>query len=713
VRTSALLLPAFGAAALLLWSCLALLHLGAWPLGDVAALGASLAAVCALPSVARRVTRCLLAPPRAAFVGACALAAAVLSWWVAHGTFADRPLSIDAGVYLFQARAMAHGHFGAPPPLPAQAFGDRFLLEGPDARLYGIFPPGWPLAMVPFVWIGRPMLAGPAVSALLVVGQASLGRALGHARSGAQSSAGAEDSGEIATRASLLLSLPSVGRALETADLLSHAFVAAMACFALSASLALSTRTRDRAIVAGACVSWALAARLLDGLVLAGTVAGVLAWVRAPRRAIAWCALGALPLLVLLAMEQRAATGAWLLPTQTAYFERSDFPPSCHRLGFGPDIGCTVEHPGPVARLGGHGFHLGDGVAVARERAEALGGEVLGFAPLALLAFAPLLAASAVDAAPVAFVLALTLGYGLFYYGNAFVFGARHLFPAAPFLWLLVARGATHLPHRARGWLDAPHVQGGAIAVVLSLAVFGSRPDWRQRLADAAAYQTSRSDLRRTLDAHAPAGGILKTRDFTALAAALDPWEDDGRRLFALEDGSGLLELRRAHPALPVLLSLPGDDVGRLYATAPPPGILIELERAWPSFVRPHLLASRQAAVPGASGGSVLRISHATPGAELLVPFDVAVGGDYSVRLDGFAGPEGGDYDVALDEEPMAPWHGYAPAVLARHADATRRAMSSGRHALRLRCTGRDPESSDYDAQLDALVGVVDDSATP
>ena len=210
----------------------------------------------------------LLAPPRAVFVGGCALAAGGLSWWVVHRTLGDRPLSIDSGVYLLQARALAHGHFGMPEPLPAQAFANRFVLEGPDARLYGVFPPGWPLALVPFVWIGHPMLAGPALAVALVCAQALLGSALGRA-------SGEEGGGELATRASLLLSLPSVGRALETADLLSHALVAVLACTALAVVLGQTSRRRRVAGLAlGACLGWVLAARLLDGLVLAAAVGG-------------------------------------------------------------------------------------------------------------------------------------------------------------------------------------------------------------------------------------------------------------------------------------------------------------------------------------------------------------------------------------------------------------------------------------------------------
>jgi hypothetical protein len=693
-----------GVAAALAWTGLALLHREAWPWVGLVVLGASLAAAIALRPVSSLVPRLLLAVPRVAFVGACALAAAALSGWVLHRTMQDHPLSIDAGTYLFQAHALAHGHFGMAEPLPAQAFGDRFFLEGPDQRLYGIFPPGWPLALVPLVWLGRPMLAGPVVAAAMIVAQASLGRAL--SRLGPASPRGDVEHGELATRVSLLLSLPSIGRALETADLLSHAFVALLACVALTATLGIAERPRGRGVVLGVCVGWALAARLLDGVVLGAAVLGVLAWTHAGRRALAWGALGAAPFLALLLLEQHAATGAWLTPTQTLYFARSDWPPTCHRLGFGADIGCTVEHPGPVARLGGHGFGPREGLAVTRERAGSLGEELFGFAPLALLAFVPLVAAAtSADAVAVGFVFALTLAYGLFYYGNSLFFGARHLFPAAPFFWLLVARGALLAPHRLRGWLDAPHVRGAAVVVVLAVAVVASRGPWRTRTADAADFQSARSDLRRAMDAHGIDRGILKTRDYTAFASAFDPAWGGEDRIVAMEDGSGLMELRRAHPDLPVFLSLANEDVGRLYVSRPAPGVLVELERAWPAFVRPRGLATKQVAQEGASGGNVLLLSHAAPGGEVAIPFDVALTGAYALRVDGTGGPDEGDYDLLLDDAPLGSWHGYRPSPAAVRSDAASRDLPSRRHVLVARCVGRDAASAGFDARLDALVG--------
>jgi hypothetical protein len=693
---------ALGIVAALAWIGLALLHRDAWTGPGLVALVASLAAAVALKPVASFLPKLLLAPPRTVFVGGCALAAAGMSWWIVHRTLGDRPLSIDAGVYLLQGRALAHGHFGMPEPLPAQAFGDRFVLEGPDERLYGIFPPGWPLALVPFVWIGRPMLVGPALAVALVGAQALLGRAVGRA-------SGDEYEGELATRASMLLSLPSIGRALETADLLSHALVAVLACTALAVAIGeLERRPRAAGLALGACVGWVLAARLLDGVVLAAAVAGVVVWRRRPWRALGWVGLGSAPFLLLLAFEQHAATGAWLLPTQTAYFQRSDWPPTCHRLGFGADVGCTVEHPTLVARMGGEGFGPRAALAVVREQAESLGEELVGYAPLLLVAFVPLaVAACAADTIAVAFFFALTLAYGLFYYGTAMFFGARHLFPVAPFVWLLVARGATHMPHRARGWLDAPHVHGVAVVTVLVVCAVASRGPWSTRTAGAREFQSGRSDLRRSLAAHGVDRGILKSRDFTSLTSAFDPWADGADRLFALEDSSGLLDLRRAHPELPVFLSLPDDAIGHLYVSRPPPGMLLELEREWPSFVRPEALATRESPQEGASGGQVLLVSHASPGSRVVLPFDVAMSADYVLRVDGFGGPDGGDYDLLLDGEPLGRLQGYAADVTRARSDGARRVLASGRHVLEARCAGHDPESHGYDARLDALVGEV------
>jgi hypothetical protein len=697
---------AFGLLAGCAWAGLALVRRSAWPPACLVAVVVSIAIALAVPRLYAAVHRALMAPSHRAFVAATAAVAAGLSWRLVHGLLRDTPLSIDAAVYLMQARAMSHGHFGMQAPVPMQAFSGHFLSEGPDGRLYGVFPPGWPLAIVPFVWAGIPMLVGPVIAALLVVAQAALGRVVARA-------SGDEAGGEAATRVSLLLGLPSIARALETGDLLSHALVGLLAATAMAQTLSVQVspdtrggRHRWAALAVGGCVGWATASRLLDGLLLAGAVGGLLVWTQGGWKMALWVAAGAVPFVVFLAIEQWCATGAWLLPTQTTYFERSDWPPGCHRLGIGPGIGCSVEHKGIVAGFGSAGFGVRQAVEVTRERASKLGEELFGFGPLALFAFLPLLAgASRVDAPGVAIVLAFTLAYGLFYYGNSEFFGARHLFPVAPFLWLLAARGARSLPHRAGSWFSEVRAHGVGTLVLLAAGGVGACRTWPEGRRAADDYQRPRSDLRRTLTSHGIERGILKTPDEIAVAAAFDSWADDDERMFVSDDGSGVLELRRAHPRLPFMLALPHDEVGKLYPRKLPEGVFVELERVWPTFVRPHGLGASRRWRSEASGGALLLLSHAVPGAEVTVPFEIAVPGEYLVRVDGMTGPQDGNYDLILDGSPLPRWSGYSPEPGKTKGEAVLQTLTGGRHALIARCVGRDEASSGYDAELDALVG--------
>jgi hypothetical protein len=704
--TGRTLVRAYGIAAALLWSALALAQKSAWPRAGLVGLAASAIAVASIRPLALGLARVLLALPGRVFVGLCAAAAFAVSWSVAHFSLRDTPLGIDAGVYMLQARAMSHLHFGLRIPLPVQAFSDRFLSEGPDRLFYGVFPPGWPLAVVPFLWLHAPVLVGPAIAAAMVGAQAMLGRALGRAAGGEPADA------ELATRTSLVLALPSYARALETADPMSHGLVAVLASVALALAIRCDVRAspapRMVPFVLGASVGWAVAARLLDGLVLAAGVAFVFVLARRlpTLRSLGSAVAGALPFLALLAIEQRCATGAWLAPTQVAYFARSDWPPTCHRLGFGRDIGCSFEHKGLVAQFGPDGYGPREALRVVRERASLFGEDILGFGPLVLLAFVPLaIGMSWADAAVATFVLGLTLAYGLFYFGNAEFFGARHLFPAAPVVWVLVARGALKLPHRSAGWWDARHARGATHAITLCVAATCAVRPWKTRGVDAAARQASRSDLRRTLTKHGVDRGILKTGDGTAVASAMDPWSDGDRRMFVLDDGSGIVELRRAHPELPVFLALPGDEIGKLFARRPPLGVLVELERTWPTLLVPSGLGATPAKREGASGGTVLLLSHATPGAAVTLPFDVAVAAVYDVRIDGIAGPDDGNYALTLDGEPLPDWSGYSEQTEVAHGATQRRTLTSGRHVLVARCLGRDEASHGFDAELDAFVG--------
>jgi hypothetical protein len=697
-----------GVAAASVWVSLALADRGAWTPTRLTASAAALAALTLLRPVAAAWSALVLAPSRRLFIFLAAAVAAGVSWRVASGALRGTPLSIDASVYLLQARALSHLHFGWPAPSPIQGASHRFEFEGPDSRLYGVFPPGWPLAMVPFVWAGLPMLAGPVVAALLVVAIAALGREVG-ALAEAAGESGASTA-ELTTRTAILLSLTSYARAFHTAEPMSHGLVAllgvaAVACALRAGRVGGASRAGAAALV-GLCVGWAIASRLLDGAIIALFAGAALVSSPGGRRAAGWALAGATPMVVLLCASQRAATGAWLVPTQTAYFARADWPPGCHRLGIGAGIGCTVEHGRVVAGFGPGGYDVSAALEVVRGRAAAAAQELVGFAPLTLLVFASLAVAdSLADALGAAVLLAFTAAYGLFYYpGSHPFFGARHLFPAYPFAWLALARAAVGLPRLARGGPGGAHLPAAGAAVVLVVAVAGSRDLWWGRGRDVAARQATRSDLRRSLDVRGLARALLRSNDEAEVAAAADPWADRTDRLFALDDHAGLLEARRANPELPVFLALPGDELGALHVQAPPRGVQVELERSWPAFLWPRGLGASRELLDGASGGAVLAIAHATPGASLQVAFGVAQAGDYRVRLEGFAGPRGGDYSITLDGDSLPDWRGYAPWLVPARGVAIARSLGAGRHVLNMTCTGRDERSADYDARLDALV---------
>ena len=107
----------------------------------------------------------------------------------------------------------------------------------------------------------------------------------------------------------------------------------------------------------------------------------------------------------------------------------------------------------------------------------------------------------------------------------------------------------------------------------------------------------------------------------------------------------------------------------------------------------------------------MLLLAHATPGAEVSIAFEVAVAGDYLVRVDGIRGPDDGDYALELDGDALPEWNGYAAEAASVRGQAAGRTLTSGRHVMVARCVGRHDASNGYGAQLDALVGEVDDAA--
>jgi hypothetical protein len=664
--------------------------------------------------VSRRVTSAILALPRRAFFAVIAVTVVSISLYLQNVALRDQVVVIDSSVYLMEARALASFHFGMPIPTPGLSFSEQFLFEGPDRQLYGVFPSGYPLFLVPFVWLGKPLLAGPFAALLLAYAQDVLARTLTR--------------DELTARLSLLLSIPSWARAMETADLMSHSVVGALAALAVAHALRVaragkdgdsswSPALRNSALVIGLAVGWTFAARMLDGLVLAAALIGFSAlavWKRriAPRAVLVIAACVA-PFVALTAAQQWSATGSPTVPSQHEYFARSDYPPTCHRLGLGKDVGCAVEHSVERASFGPDGYDLEDALRLVRERATMLSRDLFGLGPLFLLAFAAALVRPTWGRmGALGFVVSLTLAYGLFYYGNAPASGARHLFPAAPFVWVLAAAFLSELEGPEEGFFEIGALRGACIAGVLLITVLMQIQRWKATIDSVAHEQKRRLDVRAEIDRTGITRGIVVVHDRFDFIAAYDPRADGPDRYIVVDDGSELSELRRKRPDLPVLEAVAPHTIRPLdFPEVPRERLLIELEGAWPSFVRPDRLGvkridTEKAVHLKASGGQALAVFVAEPGASLRIPFDVAVGGRYVLSLTGIATPNGGEWEITLDGSPMPAWHSFAGESELRRAEKTAPwELSAGRHELLARCTGKVPESRGYVAAFDSLEG--------
>lgn len=664
-----------------------------------------------------RFQRVLLAPRPSVFVATVAILHGAVSALATYAVARTQPFSIDGQVYLFQARALSHGVFGAPMEFPRQFFSQRFLFQGADGSLHGVFPPGWPLFLAPWVRLGIPMLSGTLVAVFLSIATYILAKRLASLDADQKST-------EWIARLTMLLSLPSFARAVETADLLSHAFVATLGAVAMVCALDRSeTRSRGHIVSSlgmGLALGWAFSSRLLDGLLLA-TIAGVMTLLRslkAPQRLAVTAALvivGMLPGVALTAASQKQATGSWWTPTQTEYFRRSDYPASCHRLGFGADVGCYVEHGEERAIMGPGGYTLKRAFQVTRSRATGLSEDLLSPGFLLIVAFAlaamrPRKSTLFASSATVFF----TLAYALFYYGNAPLFGARHLFPMAPFVYFLLAS----VSDSARLWRRRPdgsealneHVPL-ALAVAIFCALFaGHWQRWRG-IKGFIKYSTDNELGVRQAIRHADyPSGIIFTPIINHAIGAYDPWTDHGNRVVVADNSAGLLDLRRAHPDWAVLMARPDATIVPTRLFELPPNLAIECESAWPSLQYPQGLQSGRALsldynrTIRVSGNQVLALTRSHPGASVHFNFDSVDEGVFLFEMGYVSTNHSGDYRVSLDGSYLFTVHGYGATVENRVVEAREpRVVTLGQHAVLVECIGKDPRSSGYDAALDIL----------
>jgi hypothetical protein len=156
---------------------------------------------------------------------------------------------------------------------------------------------------------------------------------------------------------------------------------------------------------------------------------------------------------------------------------------------------------------------------------------------------------------------------------------------------------------------------------------------------------------------------------------------------------------------------LEGDAHQTAQLAPPPPGLQFELERGWPSFLKPNGVAAKTLSAKSccnieASGERVLFVIVAAPGGSLTIPFTNPRAGRFALRVDGLVAPDYGTWSIRVDDRPLPDWDGYAPVIAHKQGTASDPVeLTAGPHTITFTCTGKHPDSRGMLASFDTLVG--------
>ncbi len=221
-----------------------------------------------------------------AFTGATVLAA-LMCVYVHH----KHEGGADEWGYTFQAAIFAKGRLYSQPPR-CETFLENFYVYDDSGRMFSQYTPGWPMFMVPFVWIRQVWLSGPFSLGVLAWGMARLGRSAMRwfGKNDAPPSARAI---RIAGTWAAVMASIGVTLVVNGASRYPHVYTLALYAWMLEALLQVGTPglSRDRQILWGLVLGTAsvhmVATRPADGAFMGIGVALVFLWLLA-RRQVGW-----------------------------------------------------------------------------------------------------------------------------------------------------------------------------------------------------------------------------------------------------------------------------------------------------------------------------------------------------------------------------------------------------------------------------------------
>lgn len=216
--------------------------------------------------------------------------------WLNQYVLTGFPNSGDEYVYVLQAHTLAAGRLWWPAPVPPDLFATNYVAVA-DGRMFGTFPPGWPLALALALAAGVPAwLVNPIIGAATLALVWTLGAQLHDGRTGV-------------TAAATLAVSPFF--LFNAASYFSHPWCGAL----LLAAACLAARDDRRpwwvASLVGALIGWAVVTRYFTGVVCAVPIVCWLLRSGVSRiRTLTLVALGGLPWAAALMAYDSALTGS-------------------------------------------------------------------------------------------------------------------------------------------------------------------------------------------------------------------------------------------------------------------------------------------------------------------------------------------------------------------------------------------------------------------
>lgn len=374
----------------------------------------------------RSVNRSLMASPRWVFNSLIFALSALLSAVVSLLLFNAVPYLDDGVASLFQARIFTLGALTHPLPRLAEFF-ELFGILGAEARLghwASMYPPGWPLLLVPGLLLKLPWLVNPLLGGALSVATAELARELYDERAG---------------RIAGLMAMASPFLLILAATHLSHTSAALFGSVCLWSTMRL-LRTGHGLYGAVAGLSWGAAflCRPLDALLL-GTLFALVPLLHWRRSLAAWRGIAlalclAVMAALLLASYQKAVTGDPLTPG--------------HSIGMG-----NLGSFGFIHKWGSRYHTPSLAVDFTLRRLRAINDSFSGWPlPFFLFALTPIWAKGVRLREMLLLACPLVLaGVFAFYWYYEDYFPGRYLASGSPMLFVLAGRGIVLLDGMAAG----------------------------------------------------------------------------------------------------------------------------------------------------------------------------------------------------------------------------------------------------------------------